>query len=334
MKKVSIIVPCYKVEKYVSRCIDSLTSQTIGIENLEIILVNDASPDNTLSILLDYEKKFPENIIVIDSKVNRGIGGARNVGLEYANGEYIGFVDSDDWVDTSMFEKMYNKGREFDCDMVKCYSKRAHDTSVIMGRTGLKDSICNIKTLEERKTFLVEHILQTGVWNKIYRRDLLEKANMLFPEKKAYEDNLWSPIIFSYVQKCYTIEEYFYYYFFNTEGTVLKFDAKQLDRLQMQLTLLNELDARGMLDKFHDEIEYRFLQKYYIETLKVLLLLLNPPSNIVSNMQKTVKKLFPNYKNNPYIGTFPDLDLFIDTLDFNFNDDNLRKFARNLYPIQ
>ena len=332
MKKLSIIVPCYKVEKYVARCIDSLVSQTIGIENLEIILVNDASPDNTLSILLEYEKKFPNNIMVIDSNENRGIGGARNVGLEYASGEYIGFVDSDDWVDKTMFEKMYNKGKNFDCDMVKCYSKRAKDDSVVMGRTGNEDSIYTINTLKDRKKFLVDHILQTGVWNKIYRKDLLEKANIAFPEKIAYEDNLWSPIIFSYVKKCYTIEEYFYYYFYNEEGTVLKFDSKQLNRLPIQINLLNELTSRGMLDKFHNEIEYRFLQKYYIETLQVILSLFNPPSNIISNMQKTVKKLFPNYKNNQYLGTYPELDAFLKTLDLEFNDETLKQFARTIYP--
>ena len=108
-KKISIIIPCYMVEQYIDRCVNSLLNQSIGLENLELIFINDASPDLTLSKLLDYEQLYPESILIIDSKENMKQGGARNLGLMYASADYIGFVDSDDWVEPTMFEKLYAK---------------------------------------------------------------------------------------------------------------------------------------------------------------------------------------------------------------------------------
>ncbi|WP_294594847.1 glycosyltransferase family 2 protein, partial [uncultured Rikenella sp.] len=93
--KVSVIVPCYNAEQFLTRCLDSLVNQTL--EGIEIICVNDASPDNGIAILRDYETRYP-NVVVIDLKENVRQGGARNRGIEIARGEYIGFVDADDWV--------------------------------------------------------------------------------------------------------------------------------------------------------------------------------------------------------------------------------------------
>src|SRR5665647_2462820 len=106
MSLVSIIVPIYNAEQYLHRCIDSLLSQTL--DDIEIILVNDASPDRSIDIMNDYQKKSPGKIVVIDSKVNLRQGGARNLGIKAAKSKYIGFIDSDDWVSDRMFETLYS----------------------------------------------------------------------------------------------------------------------------------------------------------------------------------------------------------------------------------
>ena len=104
MAEISIIIPCYNVEKYLMRCFLSLKNQTIGIENLELIFVDDASTDDTWDIIQKIENKYSQNVIAVHCDENGRQGRARNIGMTYATAEYIGFVDSDDWVEPNMFE--------------------------------------------------------------------------------------------------------------------------------------------------------------------------------------------------------------------------------------
>ena len=116
MKKVSIIVPAYNAHDTLARCLGSLVNQTL--QEIEIIVVNDASTDDTWEIMERCEKQFSDKVIIIDGKENRGPGGARNQGLDIATGEYIGFVDSDDYVADNMYEHLYSKAKEKDADIV------------------------------------------------------------------------------------------------------------------------------------------------------------------------------------------------------------------------
>lgn len=119
---ISVVVPCYNVEKYIMRCVASLISQTIGFENMQVIFVNDASTDNTLSILRKIESAYPENVVLITYDKNLRQGGARNIGLSYATAKYVGFVDADDWIEPEMYEEMYNKMKCGNYDIVRCKS--------------------------------------------------------------------------------------------------------------------------------------------------------------------------------------------------------------------
>src|SRR5699024_7335683 len=115
MIKVSIIVPVYGVEEWLSRCLDSLVNQTLN--DIEIIVVNDGSPDNSQAIIDEYERKYPD-MVKGYQKENGGLSDARNYGMKYATGEYIAFVDSDDYVDLTMYEKLYLKAKEDNADAV------------------------------------------------------------------------------------------------------------------------------------------------------------------------------------------------------------------------
>ena len=121
MVKVSIIIPAYNTEKYIDNCLQSLVNQTL--KEMEIIIVDDGSKDNTLELLRGYEAKFPEKIKVF-TKENGGQASARNLALEHVTGEYVGFVDSDDWVSLDMYEKMYQKAKETDADIRPFVSAR------------------------------------------------------------------------------------------------------------------------------------------------------------------------------------------------------------------
>lgn len=118
--KISIIIPCYNVQNLIDRCLESVTQQTIGLEHLEIILINDASTDNTLDKLMEWEQRFLDNIMVITYDENHRQGGARNIGLSYATGEYIEFVDTDDWLEIDMYEAMVKEMMTGQYDVVRC----------------------------------------------------------------------------------------------------------------------------------------------------------------------------------------------------------------------
>ena len=119
MLKISIIIPCYNVEKYIDKCMNSILNQTIGIENLEIILVDDKSTDNTVERLKQYEVAYPEQIMLILCEKNGRQGTARNIGMSYATGEYISFVDSDDWIRKDMYEILMTLIEETNADIVQ-----------------------------------------------------------------------------------------------------------------------------------------------------------------------------------------------------------------------
>ena len=117
MPKVSVIVPVYNVEKYIDKCLESLVNQTL--KDIEIIIVNDGSTDNSIKIVEEYKEKYKNKIIYLE-KENGGLSDARNYGIQYAKGEYIAFLDSDDYVDRKMYEKLYNKAIENNSDIVEC----------------------------------------------------------------------------------------------------------------------------------------------------------------------------------------------------------------------
>lgn len=131
MRKISVIIPCYNVASYVDRCITSIVVQTIGIDNLEIICIDDASTDHTWEHLQKWEQKFPENILLIRQEVNRRQGAARNVGLQYASADWVAFVDADDWLEPDYFEQLYAPVTQFECDVVSCDWRRDVSSSLI-----------------------------------------------------------------------------------------------------------------------------------------------------------------------------------------------------------
>ena len=128
MKKVSIIVPVYNVEKYLAKCLDSLVNQTL--EDVEIIVVDDGSRDNSKQIIDEFQTKYPDKIKSF-VKENGGLSDARNFGLDRANGEYIGFVDSDDYVTAEMFEEMYSLAQKYDAEMVICNLQKVDENGKI-----------------------------------------------------------------------------------------------------------------------------------------------------------------------------------------------------------
>lgn len=255
MPKLSIIIPCYNAEKHIDRCFSSLEGQTIGIEQLEIIFVNDASTDNTLKCLTDFEKKHPENVIVINCEKNGRQGAARNIGLRHATAEYVGFADDDDAFEPEMFEDLYEKAKAYDCDMVMCefnnitdteYNNNK-DTDLSGNNTSRNDAFYVITTPEERLAIITSDPVRC-IWNKIYRRIIISENNISFPEGYIYDDIYFYELVKHYVNRLYVCDRIYYHHIFHE--TSASIDPSRKDDMQgylnVQIMLLEELKRRNL----------------------------------------------------------------------------------------
>lgn len=201
--KVSVIVPVYNVEKYLDKCLDSLAKQTL--DNLEIIVVNDGTKDNSQKIIDKYVDAYPE-LFKSFIKENGGLGDARNYGLKYAEGEYIGFVDSDDWVDEKMFEIMYNHATKYEAQIVICDLFTINDGwesgHISKGYRGTNP-------YPEKRDFILNSLNPAHAWNKLYYYQVLEIEK--FPSI-WYEDIAVIPVWLSYAKKISYVQIPMYYY--------------------------------------------------------------------------------------------------------------------------
>jgi glycosyltransferase involved in cell wall biosynthesis len=193
--KVSIIIPVYNVSKYLRRCLDSVVNQTL--KDIEIIIINDCSPDPLDDeICKEYAKK-DSRIKYIKHKKNLGLGGARNTGIKNATAKYIGSVDSDDWVDKDMFEKLYNAAIDGDWDVVICGFKFVNQK----GKTISSRDFRNNKDIINTKSKDIFKISNPAFWNKLWRKSLYTKNNIYFPNHLYFQDLATTPRIFYYANK-------------------------------------------------------------------------------------------------------------------------------------
>lgn len=210
MVKVSIIVPVYNVENYLRECLDSLVNQTL--QDIEIICINDGSTDNSLAILQEYSAK--DSRIQVISKNNEGQGVARNNGIDIASGEYIAFVDSDDYCEINMYEKLYNTAKEFDADLVECCYKKFNDIDGLITQgiplTGIPyDKLFSWSSLKEKSPIFVNTPVP---WNKLVKVSFLRENQIYFAKSKYAEDFYFSIRARLLANKIIHIEDELYIY--------------------------------------------------------------------------------------------------------------------------
>ncbi|MBQ6231489.1 MAG: glycosyltransferase family 2 protein [Eubacterium sp.] len=189
--KLSVVVPCYKVEKYLPRCLDSLLSQSLT--ELEIVCINDGSPDNCLSILKTYKEKYGERIVIID-KQNEGVWKARLDGIQASHGEYIGFLDSDDYVKPGYAKKLYELAYKFDADIACCgYDRIDEPTGKLYSREMTRFKYRSFD-IQKNPGLLLE--VNTAPWNKIFRASLLKGMQSLDHIPPALDDMMFAQLIY------------------------------------------------------------------------------------------------------------------------------------------
>ncbi len=298
-KKASIIIPCYNVEKTIDKCMESLTSQSIGIDALEIILVNDASTDNSYELLCKWEQAYPDSVLLINCTENGKAGCARNTGISYASAPYIGFVDDDDICEPDMFEILYNAAYNNGCDLAVCQSVRQSHYTRDNIQNAIQDRIFDITDMDKRINFLNKDI-NDAVWNKLYLKDFILENNIFFPENTLYEDIFFSHLVKIYCQKVYISGKVLYHHIISgTSVSKNNTPEQRIDFLSISLMLIEEIRSRKIpqeIAAWHDEqfiIQYITFIINYEKTFGKL------DNEIYGIIISSVKNLYPDIMQIP-----------------------------------
>lgn len=213
--KLSIIVPCYKVEKYLPRCLDSLVNQTL--EDIEIVCINDGSPDNCLAILQDYKSRFGDKIVIID-KQNEGVWKGRRDGIKAANGTFIGFVDSDDYVALDYAEKLYTAALKNNADISVCGFDRIDlETGNLYSREMTKFPVKTFD-IQNDPGLLLE--VNGAPWNKIYKAELLKNMRDLVTVPRVLDDMMFLQLIYINARRITFIDDSLVYYMVRKDSII------------------------------------------------------------------------------------------------------------------
>lgn len=282
MKKISVIVPVYNVEQYLEKCLDSILNQTL--KDIEIIVVNDGSPDNSQKIIDKYQKKYKNIKGYI--KENGGLSDARNFGLTKATGEYISFIDSDDYIDSTMLEKMYNKAKQDDLDIVVCDSIEVYPD----GR-----EIRKVSNFNYSDNIIKNYIFSPPMaCTRIYKKYIFDKVN--FQKGIYYEDLNFTPSLVSITKKVGFVEEGLYYYVQRNNSIMkqLKYNEKLLDIF----TVLDN-NKKKLYKEYKDEIEYLYVT-HLLRSASLRFVNYKEAKELLDKVVNTMISEFPKYKENPY----------------------------------
>lgn len=226
-KKISIIVPIYNVEQYLDKCVESLVNQTY--KNLEIILVDDGAKDKSAKIA-DLWSIKDDRIKVIHKK-NGGLSDARNSGIRIATGDYIGFIDSDDWINHKMYEILVNNLEKYNADISVCSIEKVYGEDIIKVNKILNKKIDIFTPKEALENLIDEGTLRQTVWNKLYKREIIK--DIYFKVGKIHEDEFWTYQIFGRCKRIVYTDEQLYYYLQRLGSIMSKpFSMKRLDGLE------------------------------------------------------------------------------------------------------
>lgn len=285
MYRVSVIVCVYNMEKYLEECLNSLANQTL--EEIEIVIVNDGSTDKSLSIIEKFCKDY-NNFKMINQK-NRGLGGARNTGIQYSTGEYIGFVDADDFVAETMFEKLYNEAKTNNSDIVIC------DYNFYPQKINSKK-----KWFKEYKGVLNPEFIEknTQPWNKIVRKELINEIKFLFFEQNG--DGAYINLFLN-AKKISTINDKLYFYrvghsSMSSNHSMDKY-VREVEVAQRQMDMLNRCPQlkESLLEYFEYRIIYTSIQALSVACL-------HQDKRKYQQYKEIIKEL--DYKKNTYTKIF------------------------------
>lgn len=250
MVKVSIIVPVFNSEEYLEKCVESLLEQTL--DEIEIILVDDCSEDRSRKMIADYAEQYPDRIRPVYLEENIRQGGARNRGMAIATGEYIAFVDSDDFIEPEMCEVMYGAANGADMVGADYYIDRGNQQQLVKLDYGDR-----IMSLEDKERF----VSSCGLFgSRIYRRAFLEENILTFPERVFYEDAYFNFLTALYAERLVKVDYAFYHYYQSPNSTVRnRNNPRQYERLMIPGMILRSCEERGIYQRYKELSDQKYI---------------------------------------------------------------------------
>lgn len=306
LDKISVIIPCYNVEDKISRCLDSIISQTIGLKQIEIICVDDCSTDNTLQVLMKYEEKYPDNICVIPLTENVKQGKARNIALNYASGQYVMYVDSDDDTDPGMIEELYFAAKRYDTDITACGFKFIMPDGTVQELSDIceEERLFDYNNPEDKKNALLMLSMTTAPVARLYKKIFLESNGIHFAEGVFMEDIYFTHMCLLHMKSLYYMRKYFYNYYFNSNSTMHsdKASDRYMDATQVQNEITRLILKEHKLDDCMDEVAFMHYRKAYSDQIQRMI----DDRNFYSydrfvKLKKELLEIFPEITKNPYV---------------------------------
>lgn len=288
MSKVSVIVPVYGVEDYIIKCMDSIVNQTM--RDIEIIVVNDGTKDKSIELI---EKKYQDNRIKIYNKKNEGVAKARNFGIKKAKGQYLFFVDSDDFIKNNTIEILYNKAIEQNYDIVLCDYYKYYN----------KKKYYHFSLIEHYKENNPLSIITAmpGPVCKLIKRNLFIENNITFLENNSFEDNAIMPLVCGLAKSNFYIKQPLYYYRQRNGSSLNKecYDKRWEDIFESLSYLVNKFKEYGLYNKCYSELEYIYIE-YLLHASNLRFIDYKEGLKNIKKVSKVIKKEFPRWRNNKY----------------------------------
>lgn len=295
--KISFIIPCYNVEQYLPKCLDSLMGQTLP--DIEAICINDGSPDNCLKILKDYRKKYGDKIVIIDKK-NEGVWRGRKDGIKKARGEFIGFVDSDDYVTSDFAEKLYTAAIKDHADIAVCGFDRIDlETGKLYSREMCKPKHKNI-IIKDNPGLLLE--LNGAPWNKIYKAKLLKEMAELKNIPPVLDDMMFLQLIYINASKITFIPDSLNRYMVRKDSIINTIEPKVIPKTYAAMKEIRDLYAKSKNQKYLDYIDANAFLHLGISLMYRLSTNKDADFNkLLKENTKFLDQNFPNWRHNQYL---------------------------------
>ena len=289
MIKVSIIVPFYNVENYIEKCLQSLVNQ--NLEDIEILLVNDGSQDTSEAIAKQFVEKYPNKIIYLE-KENGGLSDARNYAIPYAKGEYIAFLDSDDYVETNMYEEMYNKAKKEDLDYVECDFLWEYPDKTLESKGRQYDS--------KKEMFIHTRVV---AWNKLIKREIVQNNHLEFPKGYRYEDVEFFYKLLPLIHHYGIVQKPFIHYV-QRENSISNVQNKRTKEIIDVLEhVIAYYKTNNLFDEFKEEIEYTYARYILCSSMLRMVMIEDKKERkeSINFAWESLNTQFVNWKKNTYL---------------------------------
>ena len=289
MIKVSIIVPFYNVENYIEKCLRSLVNQTL--DDIEILLVNDGSQDKSEAIAKQFVEKYPNKIIYLE-KENGGLSDARNYAIPHAKGEYIAFLDSDDYVEINMYEEMYNKAKKEDLDYVECDFLWEYPDKTLESKG---------KQYSNKKEMFIH--TRVVAWNKLIKREIVQDNHLEFPKGYRYEDVEFFYKLLPFIHHYGIVQKSFIHYVQRENSISNVQNTRTKEIIDVLEHVIEYYKTNNLFDEYKEEMEYTYARYILCSSMLRMVMIEDKKERkeIIQFAWKSLNTQFPNWKKNLYL---------------------------------